>query len=146
MSFFEGLVAADPEPEPPMPQAHYLVRYTPPDEGHGEEHPPNHWLAPAWVPHPAEAGRGPDVRIRLDGWEVWRCSATLRLTVFRRVTENHGGMFTSVHQRTASGLRFGPLLGDGRRVTTRRRGRAGGSLCTVVALPASDSNPGIGPG
>ncbi|WP_436774532.1 ankyrin repeat domain-containing protein [Yinghuangia sp. YIM S09857] len=118
MGFFDGLITPDPpEPEPTPPQEIRLPRYVPPNGI--EEHPPTHMFVPAWAEQIVEVGRGDDVRIVLNGWEVWRHSATLRLGVFRsRITTGGPQRPHPMGRPPAGGLRCGLLLGDGRRVTT----------------------------
>ncbi|MDI2127105.1 ankyrin repeat domain-containing protein [Yinghuangia seranimata] len=117
MGFFEGLTTPDPEPVPAPPEEFRLPRYAPPAADGGEEHPPEQWFAPAWVEQLAEAGRGAEARIMVNGWEVYRHSATLRLNVFLRVTKSGGGLH-QLWQRSSGGLRCGLLFADGRRITT----------------------------
>ncbi|WP_275462767.1 ankyrin repeat domain-containing protein [Streptomyces noursei] len=113
MSFFDGLPASDPPPEP-LDDTLELGTYAP---GSHEEFAPSHWFVPAQLAQVAEAGAGPDVRIMLTGWQVWPGSVTMRLSVFlRRI---RAGGRTSPYGPPGSGaLRCGLLLADGRKVTT----------------------------
>ncbi|WTW93581.1 ankyrin repeat domain-containing protein [Streptomycetaceae bacterium NBC_01309] len=118
MSFFDGLVAPQPpEPETPQVQEVRLVRYAPPDGN--EEHAPEHFFVPATVEQIVEVGRGGDMRVLLNGWTVWRHSATLRLGVYlRRIPAEGGPSLYRMGRPRAGDLRCGLRLADGRRVTT----------------------------
>ncbi|MFF7497937.1 ankyrin repeat domain-containing protein [Streptomyces lavendulae] len=114
MSFFEGLIVADPPPAA-EPLEWRLGAYEPPPH---EEHPPSDWFVPARIPQTARVGDGPDTRLVLTGWEVWPRSLVIGIEVFRRRVARDG-LRGPVHPRPgADGLRFGLLLADGRRVTT----------------------------
>ncbi|QHC25250.1 ankyrin repeat domain-containing protein [Streptomyces sp. GS7] len=113
MSFFDGLIAPDPPPEPPA-ETMVLSAY---DPGGTEDFAPAHWFVPAQLPQVAEVGAGPDVRIMLTGWEVWPASVTMRLAVFLRRIEP-GGRTTPYGRPGSGALRCGLLLADGRKVTT----------------------------
>ncbi|MCZ0993206.1 hypothetical protein O1L44_08925 [Streptomyces noursei] len=113
MSFFDGLPASPPPPEPPD-ETLELCAYAPAED---EEFAPSHWFVPARLPQVAEAGAGPDVRIVLTGWEVWPRSVTMRLSVFlRRIRP--GGRTSPYGGPRDRALRCGLLLADGRKVTT----------------------------
>ncbi|MBC3984730.1 hypothetical protein H8N01_19695 [Streptomyces sp. AC536] len=114
MSFFEGLISADPTEEPQPPNEPSLPAYEAP---HDEPLPPERWFIPARLPHTAELGAGPDTRLMLSGWHVWPRSVTIRVEIFRRRLAEPNSPRRAV--RSAAGaLRCGMLLGDGRKVTT----------------------------
>ncbi|MFE6779071.1 hypothetical protein [Streptomyces sp. NPDC057702] len=112
MSFFEGLIIADPTEEPETPTRPPLPAYEAPQD---EPLPPERWFIPARIPHTAELGAGPDTRVMLSGWHVWPRSVTIRVEVFRRRTTVGG---PARHPSATGALRCGMLLGDGRKVTT----------------------------
>ncbi|WP_438485668.1 hypothetical protein [Streptomyces sp. S186] len=113
MSFFDGLPASPPPPEPPD-ETLELSPYAPAGD---EEFAPSQWFVPARLAQVAEAGAGPDVRILLTGWEVWPRSVTMRLSVFlRRIRP--GGRSSPYGRPGGGSLRCGLLLADGRKVTT----------------------------
>ncbi|UJB44192.1 ankyrin repeat domain-containing protein [Streptomyces sp. A1-5] len=113
MSFFDGLPASPPPPEPPD-ETLELRAYAPAED---EEFAPSHWFVPARLPQVAEAGAGPDVRIVLTGWEVWPRSVTMRLSLFlRRIRP--GGRTSPYGGPRDGALRCGLMLADGRKVTT----------------------------
>ncbi|MFB0631900.1 hypothetical protein [Streptomyces sp. AB3(2024)] len=66
MSFFDGLIVADPPPAAEPPEWH-LGAYEPAPH---EDHPPSDWFVPARIPQTARVGDGPDTRIVLTGWEL----------------------------------------------------------------------------
>ncbi|WTW93585.1 ankyrin repeat domain-containing protein [Streptomycetaceae bacterium NBC_01309] len=146
MSFFDGLVTPDPpEPEPPQRQERHLARYVPPKGN--ELAPPQNQFVPALLEHIVEVGRGTDARVVLRGWEVWRHSVTMRLGVFlSRITMGGSPRHPASGGAVASGLRFGLLLGDGRRVTTldddARTSTPGGG----PPRPILSAQPGMGGG
>ncbi|MEW1655183.1 ankyrin repeat domain-containing protein [Streptomyces sp. NPDC093707] len=113
MSFFDGLPASAPPPEPSQDTLE-LGPYAPGDD---EEFAPCQWYVPARLPQVAEAGAGPDARIVLTGWDVWPGSVTMRLSVFlRRIRP--GGRTSPYGHPGGGALRCGLLLADGRKVTT----------------------------
>ncbi|MBB5933859.1 hypothetical protein [Streptomyces zagrosensis] len=111
MNSFEGLTVPDstePSEQPP------LCAYEPPDD---EPHAPDQWFIPARLPHTAEVGAGPNTRVMLSGWHVWRRSVTIRLEVFRRRIV-HSTNSQDIGRSPAGALRCEMLFADGRRLTT----------------------------
>ncbi|GAA4988249.1 hypothetical protein GCM10023205_68980 [Yinghuangia aomiensis] len=142
MGFFDGLVTPDPDAQPePQPQDRFLTRYQLREAG--EDFPPEDHFVPAWLEHHAEAGRGTDVRIRVNGWRVWRNSATLRLDVFvSRIPAGGDGSASAHGRNTAGGLRFGLRFADGRRITTLDG--AAWPQSPAAARPTLSVRPGMG--
>ncbi|MGR6998158.1 ankyrin repeat domain-containing protein [Yinghuangia aomiensis] len=143
MGFFDGLVTPDPEPQPETRAAGSVLDALSAPGGRREQFPPENHFVPAWLEHHAEAGRGTDVRIRVNGWQVWRNSATLRLDVFVSRVPARGDHAAAPHNRSsAGGLRFGLRLADGRRITTLD-GEAW-PQASSAARPTLTVQPGMG--
>ncbi|WP_461027803.1 ankyrin repeat domain-containing protein [Streptomyces sparsus] len=108
MGFFDDLVLA----EEPAAERAELVRLGPPGEDEGRYAPPAERFAPALLSQLEVAGAGHRTRVLLTGWSLWPRSATLHLSVFRRIR------LQDAANKRQSGLRVGLLFSDGRRVTS----------------------------